>query len=373
MPVLFTEAILIFTWLWRANNIQGYLFKKTAFDRLIASLVFLAGLSFIFSIYKHDSFFALITLLGYIGIYYLILNEFDSRMIRRLLYIVISICSGLSLYGILQYLNVLDHSWWISDRFLAATFVNHNHFAGYLELVIPLTIGAMLEKGAKSRLILTMALIFMTTAFILTQSRGGWISLGIALFIMGIVIIGKSRRDKKNILILIVFIGFITAMIYFAKDAIAPRIETIVSMEVKEASFDSRLKIWAGTIEMIGERPLLGTGIGTFIWAFPTYRPQGLNARANFAHNDYLNIAAEIGIPAAIIIIWLIIAAVRAGLSKINFRFQTVGCSIGILSVALHGLVDFNFHILSNMLLFIIYIAVVTGDYDSFKRTDDNA
>jgi hypothetical protein len=59
-------------------------------------------------------------------------------------YLAIILGSFLSAFGILQYLDLFGHSWWIPQEFLSATFVNHNHFAGLLELIIPVTVAAFL-------------------------------------------------------------------------------------------------------------------------------------------------------------------------------------------------------------------------------------
>ena len=101
--VLLVEAFLIFLWLWCANNSDTYSFKRTKLDYTILAFAILAIASFIFSIYKHDSFYALIKLFGYIGIYYLIVNEFDHDMRKKLAWFIIFIGTTISAYGILQY------------------------------------------------------------------------------------------------------------------------------------------------------------------------------------------------------------------------------------------------------------------------------
>lgn len=362
-PVLLIEAILIFLWLFKVNNLKGgCLFKRTELDPPILIFTILAASSFALSIYKHDSFYSLLTLLGYVGIYYIIVNEFDRSMIRRMMKLIISVAASISAYGLLQYLKVFDHSWWNPENFLAATYVNHNHFAGYLELVMPLLIGMLLVRRPRSiiyRLSLMTALILMIAAFVLTQSRGAWVSLSVSLLVMAVIISKGAGHDKKGVFILILFIIAIASFIYFGKDVVAPRIETITNAESGETSFNTRLVIWKGTVAMIKESPVIGTGIGTFIWAFNRFRPEGLNVQANFAHNDYLNMAAEMGIPAPIIMIWLIFIIIRTGISRAGLYPEALGCAIGVLSLSLHGLVDFNFHIPANMLLFTVWMAIV--------------
>ena len=109
---------------------------------------------------------------------------------------------------------------------------------------------------------------------------------------------------------------------------------------------------------MVRERPLLGVGIGDFDKGFYRFRPVGFNSRAVYAHNDYLHMAAEMGVLAPLLMIFLFSAILFIGLKK-NNDFILVGCCCGILSLSLHAWGDFNFHIPANMLLFTIWVACI--------------
>lgn len=370
-PILLVEELLIFLWLFKVVNAKTpYKLRRTKIDIPIVAFAALAVISFVFSIYKHDSFYALLRLFGYIGVFYVVVNEFGRSMRRGLVYLVISIGSALSLFGLLQYFGPLGHSWWYPQNFLAATYVNHNHFAGYLELVIPVSLAMLMAKGNQSqdigqrattfsRLLLILALVLMIAAFILTESRGAWASLGIALLVMFDVMFRREGRDKKRVFTLILMTVALIAIAYFGKDIISERLETIADTEIGDMSFESRTKIWQGSIAMIKDNPLIGTGIGTFVWGFPRYRPEGLYARAHYAHNDYVHMAAEMGLAGAVIMIWILTLIIKEGFSGKNQSPYIIGCAAGCLSLSLHGLIDFNFHIPANMLLFVVWAAFV--------------
>jgi hypothetical protein len=55
----------------------------------------------------------------------------------------------------------------------------------------------------------------------------------------------------------------------------------------------------------------------------------------------------------------MFISVIAAGLKKKHFNSRRLGCAIGILSLSLHGLIDFNFHIPANMLLFSVYAGLI--------------
>ncbi len=355
-------GFLVFLWLW--NNNQKL--QKTVLGKPIMAFVLLAIVSFIFSVYKRDSFYALLRLLGYVGVYYLIANNYDRRMRRRLIGLIICIGAGISLYGLLQYFGVFPHAWWCPRDFLAATYVNHNHFSGYLELVIPVAIGALIHynrsMSAVVKLILIEALAVIIAAFIFAQSRGAWISLAISLILMNIILVKKRLLAGKSIPILILLIILIFSFAYVKSEFVSERMDILARITEGEASIETRFRVWQGTVGMIRDNPLTGTGLGSFVWVFPRYRPQGLNTRTYYAHNDYLHMAAEMGVLAPLIMTWLLVTVIGRGLLKMGSHPVVLGCSIGMLSLALHGLVDFNFHIPANMLLFTVYAAFVIGE-----------
>ena len=185
VPVQIVIFSLVFFWLLRKNNktqIQkadcADNQRKTALDMLIWLFVVLAGVSCIFSIYKYESVIAILRLLSIAGVFYLVRDTFDKNMVNRFVILIISIGSVLSLFGLGQYFLGLNHSWWIPNEFIASTYVNHNHFSGYLELVIPLMIGLLLayhswsiQEGYKNlfRILLISVLVLIILAFVFAQ------------------------------------------------------------------------------------------------------------------------------------------------------------------------------------------------------------
>jgi O-antigen ligase len=358
-PVFLVIYFLLFLWFWKMTDRGTFprVLKISIVDRLIFTFLFLAAVSMILSIYKHDSLYAFMRLLGYVGIYYLIVYNFDDLMKKRLLVLSLYIGVGLSLYGLLQYVGILGHSWWFPPEFLAATYVNHNHFSGYLELVIPVTLGILMQQKRGSLYIrwgLILALCIMCVAFIFAQSRGGWVSLGVSFLIMNIIFIKKGILKKNSI-----FIFLFIAILLFSFLLMRSSINTSRLTQSDEVlSLNGRLSIWQGTVQMVKERPFLGVGIGDFDKGFYRYRPAGFDLRAVYAHNEYLQMAAEMGILAPLLMLCLFIAVLVKGLRK-SLDLVIAGCCCGVLSLCLHGWVDFNFHIPANMLLFTIWLACI--------------
>ncbi|MEW6101564.1 MAG: O-antigen ligase family protein [Candidatus Omnitrophota bacterium] len=361
-PVLLAIYSLIILWLLKGNDksAQRALSSATArINKLFFFFFCIVSSSFIFSVYKHDSLLAFAGLCAYLGLFYLLLYNFEEKLFEGFFVIAIFMGACLSLYGLLQYFEFLSHSWWMPRQFLAATYVNHNHFAGYLELIIPMAICYLLKSP---RLLVKLALVIMIAALILTQSRGSWFSLSISLLVMAVILMRDKLLTKKKFIIFTLAFFIIVLLVYPAENRIYQRLASlstdILQAGQSEASLETRFKIWQGALAMIKERPLLGFGIGNFDAAFYKYRPEGLNMRALYAHNEYLHMAAESGILALILMICILMALVRAGFKKQRGSLA-YGCAAALLSLSLHGLTDFNFHIPANMLLFTLYAAYI--------------
>ena len=343
-PVMLILYAAIFLRLIKTANSADNKLQITRLDLPIFLFSLLAVISFVFSVYKHDSFYAMLRLFAYIGLYYLVADGLSGTARRLLVWVAISVGGCLSVYGLLQYFGVLDRSWWFPEKFLAATYVNHNHFAGYLELVIPAVVMLISAAEGSGRIAASVALIPCVAAMILTQSRGAWMSIILAFMISAVFLIRKGFKISTGFVMAALAMAAIVTVIYFGKDTIAERVGTITEaregIDVSGGSF----MIWQGAVNMIKERPLTGFGIGNFDRGFYRFRPEGFNLRAVYAHNEYLQSAAEMGLIAPVAIVWILALVVFAGLNSGKGPYSS-GCAIGILSLAIHGSVDFNFHI----------------------------
>ena len=117
---------------------------------------------------------------------------------------------------------------------------------------------------------------------------------------------------------------------------------------------------------MIQDHPLLGTGPGTFATVFTQYQPPGFACRYFMAHNDYLHITSETGLPIIAIVVWMIIALYRKGFKNLKnpsrlVKGITVGAMSGITAILVHSISDFNLHIPANALLFTVLAALVAA------------
>ena len=112
---------------------------------------------------------------------------------------------------------------------------------------------------------------------------------------------------------------------------------------------ETRLLLWDAAVRMIADAPLLGLGLGTYEPAYPLYADRILPFVMDKAHNDYLEFAAGIGLPAAIAwwaaLLWLVAACLRGfNIRRRNRHYSLLAIAATTL-IGVHSLFDFSLQI----------------------------
>ncbi len=334
---------------------------RTQLDRWIAAYLVFFLFSLLLSKIRYFSFLELyklsVVFCAFFATRYLCR---ERSQIYRLAQCFVFLGGLLSAIGLMQYVGGLPKGWWHRPYFLSSTYVNHNHFAGLLDLILPIAFGLVLAERNKSKKILFLFLnVLMGIALVFTLSRGAWISFCIAMVWM-IGVLKKRRLISASLLPLIVVVILVLgAVLIFGTAPIQQRIGTIQRMTEEEAlSMKLRWITWLGTLSMISRYFWFGSGPGTFGYLFLQFRPAGLTwMRPVYAHNDFLHFWAECGIFSFLAMTGLTVVFFRKGLQIIRIDDSRLrigvgsGVMAGILGLLVHGLFDFNFHIPANWLL----------------------
>lgn len=297
-----------------------------------------------------------------------------ERHNTRVLMTALVLLGGLlALTGLLQWLGALPKSWWHRAHFLSSVYVNHNHFAGFMEMILPLSIGLVLaEEQASKKILFTFLAGFMGVAFMLSLSRGGFLSMAMALGLLAILLMANKILKKTFwVFFALAFMMFCVIGLF----GITPVLDRLQSMKGIHAadndlSIAQRVLIWKGSVKMIAKHFWFGTGPGTFEYAFFMFRPKGFISRPGFAHNDYLQLWADCGVFVFFAATALFAILFRKGFKileehhSIFSRAVGAGCLSALLALAVHSLVDFNFHIPANW----IYFSVISGILVSLDR-----
>jgi hypothetical protein len=288
----------------------------------------------------------------------------ESGKVVRYLKILVSIGVSEASLGFVQYLVApawipgYDHP---APNMVSGTFINRNHFAGLLEMLIPCCIAlayiAYSRGGTFSYSNLyILAGAFCGIALAISKSR-----MGIFCFIASVVLlrIVFSMRRTHGTLVSGLSAGVLgiclIGLLWLGIDPIVGRYTEIIKPDARLE--DVRLTVYKNTIDMIRHFPL-GVGIGNYADAFPPFQTTHNELTFEHAHNDYLETTAEWGVFVAIPF-WLAIFALFAGLIRLLMTTESaevqgilLACIGAISAILLHSLVDFNLQIPSNAIVF---------------------
>ena len=365
--IALTAFIITNLWEGRFHRI------KTPLDKPIIAFMALCLISSIFSVHRPTSLAALIQLANYLVIFYLTIHTIRTRRdIVHLIYVIIGISLFLSLFGLFKYFGANPFPWWdytdmaeYTDR-LASTYGNPDHLAGFMEMVLPLILGLlMLQYSRTETLLFLYAACMAVTALILTLSRGAWLAIATALVFMAICLFKDRYFYRKRLLIGICGTALSVILIILSTTAVVERITTTAEQDAESNTY-GRIQGWKGSIEMIRDYPLTGTGPGTYAYAFTQYQPPGLGTHRTMAHNDYLHFISETGLAAVFLILFFTVVLYTKGYRKLKnpsrlVRGTALGALAGITAIVVHSFFDFNLHIPANIIVFTVLVGIMAS------------
>ena len=260
----------------------------------LAAYVFLSTISFFWSEFPKQSFRGVFKILQHFFLFWIVAETLKTpERHRTASKILIYSFIILGVDGIWQYVFGKDLLRQIacepasSGPRISATFKNYGLLASYLISFLPL-LGALFKRGderKKNWAVVTGVFLGLLLLF-WTRLRGAWVAF------LGGLFFGLWNRKKR------VYVLFALLAIC-AVPFVLPRSMIIhLDSEGKEQSLVERYYLWDRALQVIEARPLTGTGINTYDVAHQKYdQRQNWRVRGYYAHNGYLQMAAETGLP----------------------------------------------------------------------------
>ena len=277
-----------------------------------------------------------------------------------------------SVFGILQHLTFNGKLYWFREMRFGGVpfgpFANRNHFAGFAELVLPLAlVPLMLGRVRRERwAVVGLFAVMPIAALFLSASRGGIVSFGAQLLLLALVMIrGRATLGKQLLAGGVVLLAAILMVSWLGVSQILSRFSSLQSLEVTEGKRASMRK---GSWHIFLDHPIAGTGLGTLQIVYPPYETLYDGKIVNHSHNDYLEALAETGLLGGICCAWFLAMLLSQSLLRLrqfNHSFAGTLQLSGMVACAgflVHALVDFNLHIPSNFLLFLLMAHLATAE-----------
>ena len=392
---IFEALVIIGLTFWAFKMINREEIKLTTSPLNLPVLCFIAicTLSLIWS----DTFFTSLNELPHFLagplLYFVIVNNIrDEKQINRIISAVLVVGTALGIYGIFQYNNI-TLPFWVPKSGRSGIFGlcgNVGYFAGYL--ILPLSLAIPLFLAARSRtrkILLLLGILAMGITLVMTIVRSSYLALGVSILFMFLLFLlsrGKNFIQENKKFFMIVLIAILIAASLFIIPTSLNKPGTAISQIkssildtnfMQDRDFTRRIAIWKFTGMMIKDHPILGSGIGTYKYNTLRYQAkffeQGDNRSiypygfADKAHNEYLQLWAELGTIGLAIFLWLIIVYFIYGIRylKREKNEQKQGIMIGLMGAVSAFLVDgffwFPLHLSSNLSLFWLFIGLATA------------
>jgi tetratricopeptide (TPR) repeat protein len=342
--------------------------------------------------------------LGYVAVYYLVVNVVRTRRdVGRLVRLLLTVG------GLMAFLGLVDHltgeTWLLSWRDhpyagrLSATFVNPDHLATWLAMLIPLGLGWLAARAGDGRAtswrsalsvreareqvlqryVPLVGVLAMALALVFTLSRGGVLAFGAGLFAFLVLLsaTGRARGSLTLTAVLLVGVGVYGGWIGFS-----PLLDRFAR---SGGGMGDRVVQYLASLPMLRDFPVLGVGLGAYRDAYFRYQPLAHQPHDTFypyAHSDLLQLGLElgvVGIAVCLFLSWRVIAdLVGAHLlsrgacpvdggageeARRNDRYS-VGIAIGALAgtgaLVTHSALDFSARIAANGFLVAALLGLAT-------------
>jgi O-antigen ligase len=281
--------------------------------------------------------------------------------------------AALAGFALIYGISANDKLYWLrlprNGGWIYGPYVNHNHYAGLMEMLVPIPLVLALTQVAstRTRTAAAAAGALMVGTIFLSGSRGGMLAIVAELVILAVLLV-KQKRNLRTAVLVGVFLAIVVGFIlWVGGDAVVKRWASVDSSHA-EISSDVRLNIDRDAFRMWSKKPGLGWGLGTFPVVYPQFRTFYTNSFVNEAHNDYLQLLTEMGLLGFGTMLWFLLTVYTRAIKKIgNWAGDLSGatalaCVLGLSGILVHSAFDFNLQIPANAALFYVLCTIAAAE-----------
>jgi O-antigen ligase len=276
----------------------------------------------------------------------------------------------LASFALLQSLSSTAKLYWLRTPrmggWIFGPYVNHNHYAGLMEMLVPIPLVFSLTRGARGprKIMAGVAAALMAGTIFLSGSRGGMLAFVVEMGLLAVVVVWGQQSRKMTLALATFLVIGVGLVLWLGGSELAKRLATIHADTKTELSGGTRLDIDRDALRMAHRKPILGWGLGTFPDVYPEFRSFHTNFFINEAHNDYLQLLVEMGGLGFATMLWFLWGVYRNGIKKLKNWPEDLNGAValaallGVTGILVHSLVDFNLQIPANAALFYVLCVV---------------
>lgn len=245
-------------------------------------------------------------------------------------------------------------------------YKNPIDLATYLMVLIPILFAYAITRRGAWQYFLWGLFLSLGWCVARTNALGAWLGLLVALVILGGAYVGMVKPYRW---IPVVVVVVSTAIFWISRDRITQFLGSLADVGIKD-----RWVVWQAALGMIHDRPILGHGLNTFMAHYLDYWVGG-EQQPRYAHNCYLQIAAEIGLVGLVAFLgflYLLFRGLLVRLRHLRGQERTIlfGFAVGLLAFAVQAGYDTNFYSLRQAALFWTLSGAAVGLSERDGRDD---
>lgn len=363
--ILYIFTILITaSWIFKSINLKRFIFRRTILDIPLVAYLSVMLLSTLFSLDPRTSWLGyysrfnggLVSQICYALLYWAAVSNLKRKDLKKLVNFWVAGLLIASLLAILEHFGrgvtcgLMGLGWsvdcWVQDvqNRVFSTFGQPNWLAAALVATIPFTLNIIFDPNSKNsrKIIWSIWLFIFFGTLLFTKSRSGILAFGVELLIFaGFFFFYTQKKILKKSLstVATLLVAFIFSILIFGtpwsksiltksqtKDLTVNKVQGPALESGGTDSGQIRKNVWLGAIEIWKHYPVFGTGLETYAFAFPMYKPVEHNLVSewdfiyNKAHNEFLNYLATTGSLGFLAYLSLLGASVFAIIKSKNYH-----------------------------------------------------
>jgi putative inorganic carbon (HCO3(-)) transporter len=239
---------------------------------------------------------------------------------------------------------------------LGSMAIHPNQLAGLICLYLPLLVSILVAPppglSRWTRIGLIPATLLALFILLLTQSRGGWVSATLGIFVLlgiwALVLPSSGARRVLRLIAVALILGGVIVVVSIGPEQIRelwlnPPAETAIGTF---STLNYRKELWPWAMTAIGDFPFSGVGLGAFKLVVFRLYPIAIAADHDIghAHNVFLQTALDLGVPGLVVYLAILLIAAAMGLRiarrDVGFRSISLGLLAGLAAMHIFGLAD---------------------------------
>jgi O-antigen ligase len=300
----------------------------------------------------------------------------NGSVLGRLGLVVLLLAFALSVVALAQFFTSPQVIYWRVKPTMGwafGSYVNHNHYGGLMEMLIPVSAGYVLSRPSHtlSRLLLWVAVVLALISVWASGSRGASAAMLAEGLLLGVILLWRRPQAVgRRALFFVAGIAAISAGVFawmLDTGRASNRSWSIFTTDASllETTLADRIQMAKTAVRIAKSHPAIGVGLGCFEYAFPQYATFASDMHWTHVHDDYVEVLAETGLPGGVVLVVALVFFFRLAFRHLGERLRhesgwiQLGAAVGCVGLLVHSFVDFNLRIPANAAWFVVCLAIV--------------